>query len=72
MPQKTLQQVLREHTNELMSIEGVVGTGHGMCNGKPCIKVFVIRKTPKLDQIIPTDLENYQVVIEETGVIDAY
>jgi len=67
VPKKTIEQVLKEHTDDLMSLRGVVGTGQGLCSGKPCIKVFVSRKTPKLEQIIPKNLEGYPVVIQETG-----
>ena len=69
MMQKTIERVLKEHTNELMSIPGVVGTAQGLCNDKPCIKVYVIKKTPELDQKIPNTLEGYPVSIEETGEI---
>ena len=68
---KSIEQVLKEHTDELMSIRGVVGTGQGLCSGKPCIKVFVSRKTPELEQKIPKNLEGYQVVIQETGKFKA-
>ena len=67
MPSKPIKKVLEEHTNELMSIKGVIGTAEGLCNGKPCIKVYVIKKTRQLIQRIPTTLEWYPVVIEETG-----
>lgn len=67
MPLKPIEKVLEEHTNELMSIKGVIGTAEGLCNGKPCIKVYVIKKTRQLTQRIPTTLEGYPVVIEETG-----
>ncbi len=71
MTVKTIVEVLKEHTEELMSIPGVVGIGQGLCNGKPCIKVLVIEKTPELAQKIPDIIEGYQVVIEETGEIRA-
>ena len=67
MPSKPIEKVLEEHTNELMSIKGVIGTAEGLCNSKPCIKVYVIKKTPQLTQRIPATLEGYSVVIEETG-----
>ena len=67
MPSKPIKKVLEEHTNELMSIKGVIGTAEGLCNSKPCIKVYVIKKTRQLTQRIPTTLEGYPVVIEETG-----
>ncbi|MCX5637772.1 MAG: hypothetical protein NTX52_08795 [Planctomycetota bacterium] len=68
---KAIEEVLKERARELMSIPGVVGAGQGLCEGKPCIKVFVIKMTPDLDQKIPNTLEGYQVVVEETGEIKA-
>jgi hypothetical protein len=69
--EKAIEEVLKEHTEELMSLPGVVGTAQGLCNDKPCIKVYVIEKTPELAQKIPDIIEGYQVVIEETGEIRA-
>lgn len=69
MPAKAIEEVLKEHTKELMSIPGVVGMGQGLCDDKPCIKVFVVKETPGVDQKIPRILEGYPVVIEETGEI---
>lgn len=68
---KTIEEVLKEHTEELMSLPGVVGTAQGLCDDKPCIKVYVIEKTPELAQKIPDNLEGYKVMIEETGEIRA-
>jgi hypothetical protein len=69
MATKKIEEVLKEQTRGLMSIPGVVGVGQGLCNGNPCLKVFVIKRTPELDQKIPKALEGYPVVIEETGKI---
>jgi len=66
-PKKTIEQVLEEHTDEWMSLPGVVGTGIGESEGKLCIKVFVIEITPELQQQIPSEVEGYPVIIEETG-----
>ncbi len=71
MTAKTIVEVLKEHTEELMSLPGVVGTAQGLCNDNPCIKVLVIEKTPELVQKIPDILEGYPVMIEETGEIRA-
>jgi hypothetical protein len=54
VPRKTIEELLKAHTNNLMSIPGVVGTAQGLCSGQPCIKVFVDRKTPRLEQRIPS------------------
>ena len=71
MQEKTIEEALREHTEGLMSLTGVVGTGQGLCDGRPCIKVFIGRKTPELIGQIPTEIEGYAVVVEETGEIQA-
>ncbi len=70
-PPKAIEAVLKERTKELMSIPGVIGTGQGICDDKPCIRVFVVKKTPEVDQKIPRTLEGYPVEIEETGKIRA-
>lgn len=71
MAGKTIEAVLKEHTDRLMSLPGVVGTAIGVCEGTPCIKVLVVEKTPQLVNEIPQKLEGYPVVIEETGEIRA-
>lgn len=68
---KAIDEVLKDHTEELMSLPGVIGTAQGLCDNNPCIKVYVIKKTPELDQKIPDNLEGYQVMVEETGEIKA-
>ena len=54
-----------------MSIPGVVGVGQGLCEEKSCIKIFVIEKTPDMEQRISNILEGYPVVVEVTGPIKA-
>ena len=71
MPDKTIEAVLKEYTDRLMSLPGVVGTAEGRCSGKPCIKVYVLETTPELRRQIPSDIEGFPVVIEETGEIRA-
>ncbi len=71
MSEQTIQDVLKEHTDEWMSIPGVVGTAIGEFEDKPCIKVFVAKETRELTQKIPSEVEGFPVVIEETGEIRA-
>jgi hypothetical protein len=59
--------VLQAHTDQLMAMPGVVGVAQGLCDGRPCIKVFVARKTPDVLERIPTSVEGYPVAVEETG-----
>lgn len=67
MSGKSIEEVLKEHAGELMSIPGVVGAANGLCNNKPCIKVFVIEKTKDIEQRIPDELDGYPVGVEQTG-----
>jgi hypothetical protein len=66
MKQKPIEEVLKAHTDHLMAIPGVVGTAIGESEGRPCIKVYVVKKTKEIEQRIPTVLEGHKVVIEET------
>ncbi|MFO7852022.1 MAG: hypothetical protein ACQERS_11310 [Bacteroidota bacterium] len=67
----TIEEALKKHTGELMKIAGVTGTGQGLCQGRPCIKVFVTKKSDKLLQQIPGIIEGYPVILEETGTFRA-
>ena len=69
MPDRPIEAVLKEHTSQLMALPGVVGTAQGECSGAPCIKVYVKSKTPDMVGQIPSEIEGYRVVIEETGEI---
>ena len=67
MPNRSLEEALQEHTDSLMAMPGVVGTAHGLCNGEPCIKVFVIKKSDELMGQIPPMIKGYPVDVQETG-----
>lgn len=67
MTAKTIQEILKEHTEQWMGIAGVVGTAIGEFEGRPCIKVFVAEKTQELAEKIPGSVEGHRVIVEETG-----
>ena len=67
MPNKNLEEVLQEHTSSLMAISGVVGTSQGLCDGEPCIRVFVVENSGNLLKQIPASIERYPVEVQETG-----
>jgi hypothetical protein len=67
-----IETILGNHKDALMAINGVVGIGQGLCNGDPCIKVFVAEKTQELEKKIPEELDGCRVKIEETGPVQAY
>jgi len=68
----SIEEAIKEHSEGLMSIPGVVGVGQGLCDNNPCIKVYIIKRTPELDKKIPALLEGYEVSTEITGEIRAH
>ncbi len=71
MPEQTIEQVLKDKTNQWMAIPGVEGTAIGLFEGKPCIKIFTPRKPKEIRAKIPSTVEGYPVIIEETGAFRA-
>ena len=71
MPERTIEQVQEEHTDDWMAIPGVEGTAIGLFEGKPCIKIFSSRKPQEVRDKIPSTVEGYPVIIEETGAFRA-
>ena len=67
MSQKTIEQVQEEHTGQWLTIPGVEGTAIGLFEGKPCIKVFISVPADQIQAEIPSTVEDYPVIIEETG-----
>ncbi len=71
MPTKPIEEVLKAHTDSLMSIPGVVGTAQSLCGGKDCIQIYVVTMTPELEKRIPRRLEGYPVEVQVTGEFKA-
>jgi hypothetical protein len=70
MPSRSIEEVQRDHTAELMSVPGVVGVYQGATeDGTPCIRVMVKERTSVTEARIPRALEGYRVEIEVTGEI---
>ena len=71
VPQKTIEQVQAEHTDAWMALPGVVGIAIGEAEGEACIKVLVVEKTKELTSKIPSSVDGYRVILQETGEIRA-
>ena len=71
MTERSIEQVQEAHTDEWMAIPGVEGTAIGLFEGEPCIKIFTSKKPEELQNKIPSNVEGYPVIIEETGVFRA-
>ncbi len=71
MPERNIEQVLKDKTNQWMAIPGVEGTAIGLFEGKPCIRVFRSSKPQEIRDKIPSTVEGHTVIIEETGAFRA-
>jgi hypothetical protein len=71
MQEKPIAEVIKDNSQKIMSIEGVVGLYEGKLeDGTPCIKIMVIESSSEIKDQIPATLEGYPVVIEVTGKIE--
>lgn len=70
MQKLPVEQVIKNHSAEILAIPGVQGLYQGeLENGDTCITVMVDKKTDENEKEIPKKLDGYPVVIEETGKI---
>lgn len=69
---RTIEQVQDAYTDEWMAIPGVEGTGIGLCEGRPCIKVYSSKTAEELQGKIPKTAEGYPVTIEKTGTFRSF
>lgn len=65
--ERPIEAVQEAHTPEWMTLPGVVGTGIGLCDGEPCIKVLVTHRTAEIEETIPEEVDGHRVQIEVTG-----
>ena len=71
MTEKSIEAVVDAHSSALMAHPEVLGTGVGLCDGSPCIKVFVTARSAELQRRIGAEIEGYRVDLVETGPIRA-
>jgi len=67
MSAEAVGKALKKHRDELMSLPGVVGTGQGLCDNQPCIRVSVTKHSPDLEEKVKTILKGCPFLIQETG-----
>lgn len=65
--ESSIQEVQEAHTPGWLAVPGVVGTGIGLCDEEPCIKIFVSHRTDEVEREIPEEVDGYTVRIEVTG-----
>jgi len=66
---KSIEAVLAAHGDSLRALPGVVGTAIGLCDGAPCIRVFLADSNDAARRRIPAQLDGYPVRAEVTGPI---
>ena len=72
MPERSLGEVLRTHSDRLMALPGVTGVAEGAnAEGSPCLLVLVVRRTAALEAAVPSCLEGHPVELWETGELEA-
>jgi hypothetical protein len=71
MARVPLADVLARHTQDLLAVPGVNGTGEGQESGEPVLIVFVVEDTPELRATLPRTIEGYRVVLRATGTVRA-
>ena len=67
----TIDEAERQLSDSLRSVVGVVGTMVGECDGDPCLRVLVAKKTEELTRRIPETFAGFRVMIDESGEISA-
>jgi hypothetical protein len=72
MEKSPIEDVMNRYQEQILEYEGVVGIGVGQsATGELCIKVFVDKREPSVEEQVPGELEGYPVEIEEVGDIKA-
>jgi len=67
----TVTAALGKHAVEILSLPGVTGIAEGICDGKPCVKVFVEKEPTEKARLIPHELDGIPVVLERSGTFRA-
>jgi hypothetical protein len=71
VPSKSIQDVLAAHNDSLLRIPGVVGTAIGVCDGAPCIRVFVADSAAAKRTGLSPKLDGYPLRVEVSGIFRA-
>jgi len=66
-----MEQAQARLAERVMHLPGVVGLAIGLCDEKPCFKVYVVQRTDSLVAKIPATFEDYTVEIVESGELRA-
>lgn len=66
-----ISAALERLSRQIMTLPGVAAIGESLCDGEPCLRVYVVDLTPEVEARIPSSFEGYRVVVEQSGEIRA-
>lgn len=70
VPQRPIEDVVRDRAPELMKLPSVVGVYQGARDdGSPVIRVMLAKDDPSTTKAVPKTLEGWPVEVEVTGPI---
>ena len=68
--QPDIAAIIAEHRDALMR-PGVAAVGESLCDGMPCIRIYLEKADPELERSLPKEIEGVPVVTEVSGVFRA-
>jgi hypothetical protein len=71
MNEKSIAKAIENHGSELMELNHVVAVGESLCNGEPCIRVYLAQADHETLKQIPAELDGITVIKEISGPIRA-
>jgi len=71
VPDMSIEDAHKALTDSLMSEAGIAATAISVCDGTPCLKVYVLVRTDEVMSRIPKTFEGYQVTVMESGELEA-
>jgi hypothetical protein len=71
MNENSIATAIEIHGPELMELNNVVGIGESLCNGQPCIRVYLAQADHQTLKEIPAELDGITVIKEISGPLRA-
>ncbi|MFO7653093.1 MAG: hypothetical protein R6X25_04645 [Candidatus Krumholzibacteriia bacterium] len=70
MSDRSIEQVMNDHVDDLMALDGVTGVAIGKNDaGVPCIMVLVLKLDEEMQRRLPATIEGHPVCPFESGEI---
>ncbi len=68
--QPDIAAIIDEHREALMQ-PGVTAIGESICDGTPCIRIYLEKADPELQRKLPAELSGVPVIVEVSGEVRA-